>query len=225
MVANQVVQRDRHAQWFSALANLGATVEKMAVTIRHLQRTEVAEASEPFGKGQRGASAMPHKKNPIASENLTGVARLLRSHAGAALENVALWHERDISHSSVERVIAPDACILTDYALARMARLMEGLRVDAGRMRSNLDLSRGLVFSQRVLLMLVGKGVEREKAYGWVQRNALACWEQGGQLLDRLLCDEEIQSVCRAEDLRNCFDFSPLLQGVESIFSKVFGAA
>ncbi len=222
-IANQVVQRDRHAEWFAALANLGASIEKMAVNLRHMQRTEVGEAAEAFGKGQRGSSAMPHKKNPIASENLTGVARLLRSHASAAFENVALWHERDISHSSVERVIAPDACILTDYALARMTRLIEGLVVDEARMRANLDMSRGLVFSQRVLLALVQAGVEREAAYGWVQRNALACWEQGGAFLDRLLADEEIRAVMDEASLRSCFDFGDLFDGVEQLFGRVFG--
>src|SRR3954452_24088349 len=179
VVPTQVVARDRHAAYFQALARLGTAVERLAVTIRHWQRTEVGEATEAFGKGQKCSSAMPHKKNPILPENLTGLARLLRSYANAALEDVALWHERDISHSSVERVIAPDATTLADFMLQRAAGLAEGLVVYPERMRENLDKSRGLVFSEGVMLALVRTGLPRQKAYEIVQRNALAALEGG----------------------------------------------
>ncbi len=224
-ISNQVVQRDRHAELFCSLANLGASLEKMAVNLRHLQRTEVGEAAEPFGSGQRGSSAMPHKKNPIGSENLTGAARLLRAHAGAALENVALWHERDISHSSVERVIAPDATILADYALARMTRMMDGLVVDAERMRRNLEATGGLVFSQTVLLALVRSGLERERAYTLIQRNALAAY-QGERPLEQLLLDDaEVVEQLGADGVRACFDLEPLLARVDGLFARVFAGA
>jgi adenylosuccinate lyase len=220
-VSNQVVQRDRHAELFAALANLGASVEKIAVNLRHLQRTEVGEASEPFGQGQRGSSAMPHKKNPIGLENLTGAARLLRAWAGAAFENVALWHERDISHSSVERVIGPDATCLLDYALHRLTGIVGGLVVHPERMRQNLALTGGLVFSQSVLLRLVQAGVERECAYGLVQRHALAAWEGRGTLRELLLADEEVVSLLGKESLEAAFDERPLLARVDQIFQRV----
>jgi len=222
-VSNQVVQRDRHAELFSALANLGASLEKMAINLRHLQRTEVGEAAEPFGKGQRGSSAMPHKKNPIGCENLTGVARLLRAYAGAALEDVALWHERDISHSSVERVIGPDATALADYALERMTRIVRGLEVHPERMRANLELTRGLVFSQSVLLKIVQAGVERERAYGLVQRHALAAWEGRGTLRELLLADAEVVGLVGREALEAAFDEARLLARVDDILGRVFG--
>jgi adenylosuccinate lyase len=224
-VSNQVVQRDRHAELFSALANLGASLEKIAINIRHLQRTEVGEASEPFGSKQRGSSAMPHKKNPIGSENLTGAARLLRSYASAALEDVALWHERDISHSSVERVIGPDATILADYAMARMTRILSGLQVDPQRMRANLELTGGQVYSQTVLLALVRSGLERERAYALVQRNALASWDSRRPLLDLLLADAEVVASLGVDGVRACFDLEPLLARVDEIFARVFTAS
>jgi len=221
-VSNQVVQRDRHAEFFCALANLGATLEKMAVNVRHLQRTEVAEAGEPFAKGQRGSSAMPHKKNPIGCENLTGVARMLRSYAQAALENVALWHERDISHSSVERVICPDATILVDYALARMTRIMSGLEVDAERMRANMELTGGLIFSQTVLLALVNKGMERQKAYEIVQKAAMESWDTKKELRDILGNREQVVKLLGDEELAACFDPARLLERTREIFERVF---
>jgi len=221
-VSNQVVQRDRHAEFFCALANLGATLEKMAVNIRHLQRTEVGEVFEPFREGQRGSSAMPHKKNPIGCENLTGVARLLRAYAGAALENVALWHERDISHSSVERVIAPDATTLADYALARMTRIVADMRVQPERMRANLEMTRGLVFSQRVLLELVQAGLPRQEAYGIVQQAALQAWEGKGTLRELLAADERVSGRLDAGALDRLFDPRAMLGQVDAVFARVF---
>jgi adenylosuccinate lyase len=189
--SSQVTHRDRHAELVTTIAIVGSSVERFATEIRHLQRSEVGEAREAFGAGQKGSSAMPHKRNPIASENLTGVARLLRGYATAALENVALWHERDISHSSVERVVLPDATILLDYALARMTRLVGGLVVDADRMRDNLDSTQGLVYSQAVLLALVETGLSRDDAYRIVQRAALEAWDSGATLRSRLDADPE----------------------------------
>jgi adenylosuccinate lyase len=222
-VSNQIIQRDRHAELFLSLANLAATLEKISVNIRHFQRTEVGEVAESFAHGQRGSSAMPHKKNPIGCENLTGVARLLRSNAMAALENVALWHERDISHSSVERVIAPDSTILIDYALARMTRIIDNLRVDQGRMRKNLELTQGLVFSQSVLLAIIKAGMEREKAYEVVQQKALMSWDLQKPLLDLLLEDREVVEIIGEEKLKQCFDPDKVLSRVDEIFKRVFG--
>jgi adenylosuccinate lyase len=223
-ISNQVVQRDRHAELFCTLANLGATIEKIAVNLRHLQRTEVGEVAEPFGQGQRGSSAMPHKKNPIGLENLTGIARLLRSYAQAALENVALWHERDISHSSVERVIAPDATILTDYALTRLTRICRGLTVDPVRMKKNLNLTSGLVFSQTVLLKLVQAGLTREHAYELVQKHALAASTGGRPLKEGLLAEPEITQRIGRAGVEAAFDLAPLLARTDEIFARVFGA-
>ena len=189
--SSQVTHRDRHAELVTTIAIVGSSLERFATEIRHLQRSEVGEAREAFGAGQKGSSAMPHKRNPIASENLTGVSRLLRGYASAALENVALWHERDISHSSVERVVLPDATILLDYALARMTRLVDGLVVDADRMRDNLDSSQGLVYSQAVLLALVETGLSRDDAYRVVQRAALEAWDTGTTLRSRLEADPD----------------------------------
>jgi adenylosuccinate lyase len=222
-ISNQVVQRDRHAELFCALANLGATIEKIAVNLRHLQRTEVSEVAEPFGQGQRGSSAMPHKKNPIGLENLTGLSRLLRSYAQAALENVALWHERDISHSSVERVIAPDATILADYALTRLTRIFRGLTVDPVRMQKNLDLTGGLVFSQTVLLKLVRAGLTRERAYELVQKHALVASTGGKPLKEGLLAEPEIVQRIGREGVEGAFDLAPLLARTDEIFARVFG--
>jgi len=227
-VATQVVQRDRHAQFFSALAILAASMEKIAVEIRHLQRTEVLEAEEPFTKGQKGSSAMPHKRNPILSENLTGLARLVRGYAGASLENIALWHERDISHSSVERVIGPDATTLLDFMLVRMTGLMKGLVIYPKNMRRNMERSKGLVFSQRVLLSLTGKGLTREAAYALVQGNAMRVWkgpEAGADFKTLLLGDEEIAGVLTPEEIEGCFDIAPYIKNVTYIFKRVFGRA
>ena len=224
-VATQVVARDRHAELFEALALLGASIERFAVEVRHFQRTEVGEAQEPFGKGQKGSSAMPHKKNPILSENLTGLARLLRSYASAALEDVALWHERDISHSSVERVIGPDATSLADFMLHRAAGLAEGLVVYPERMRENLDRSRGLIFSEGVMLALVRTGLPRQRAYEMVQRNALAALdggEGGGSLRDRLLADTEVRARLPVEEIEACFDLGHHLRHVDAIFHRAF---
>lgn len=191
--STQVVARDRHAHFLSVIALLGSSIERFATEIRHLQRSEVGEAREAFRSGQKGSSAMPHKRNPIASENLTGVSRLLRGYASAGLENVALWHERDISHSSVERIALPDATNLLHYAIRRMTSLIENLVIDTDRMQRNLDATKGLVSSQAVLLALVDSGLTRDDAYMLVQRNAMAAWDEGGTLHDRLIADPEIE--------------------------------
>jgi len=222
-ISNQVIQRDRHAEFFYALANLGATIEKIAVNLRHLQRTEVGEVLEPFASGQKGSSAMPHKRNPIGLENLTGVARLLRAYAQAALENVALWHERDISHSSVERVIGPDATTLADYALHRLHGIVSKMQVDTERMHRNLELTRGLVYSQVVLLKLVEAGLERQQAYEKVQRAALAAWQGPQDLLTLLRADPEITARLPEAELVRCFDPRSMLQRVDQIWERVFG--
>ncbi len=202
VVPTQIVARDRHAAYFMALARLGTAIERIALTVRHWQRTEVGEATEAFGKGQKGSSAMPHKKNPILSENLCGLARLLRSYASAALENVALWHERDISHSSVERVIGPDATGLADFMVRRAAGLVEGLVINADRMRQNLELTGGLFFSEAALLALVRKGMARQPAYELVQKHALA----GAGFRQRLGADPEIAAKLSAAELDQAFD-------------------
>ena len=207
-VSTQVIPRDRHAAFFAALAVVASSVERLAVEIRHLQRTEVREAEEAFGSGQKGSSAMPHKKNPVLSENLTGLARLVRTFVHPALENVALWHERDISHSAVERNIAPDATIGLDFALDRLAGVVDGLVIHGDAMRNNLDRLGGLVFSQRVLLALTGKGISRETAYGLVQRNALAVWESSGDFREKLESDAEVSAVLGAADLDRIFDYA-----------------
>ena len=188
-VTSQVIQRDRHAEYRRALAIIAATLEKIAMEIRHLQRTEVREAEEPFAAGQRGSSAMPHKRNPVGCEQISGLARVVRANAQAALENVALWHERDISHSSVERIILPDSTILIDYMLARMTDIVAGLRVFPERMRRNLDATQGLVFSGQLLLDLVEAGAPRDEAYQWVQENAMAAWESEGSFRERVAAD------------------------------------
>jgi adenylosuccinate lyase len=219
-VASQVVARDRHAEVLGALALLGTAIEQIAVGVRHWQRTEVGEAEEGFGKGQKGSSAMPHKKNPILSENLTGLARLLRAYAGAALENVALWHERDISHSSVERVSLPDATILADFMLARATGLVRGLVVHADRMRANLDRTGGLFFSEAVLLALVRKGLPRQRAYEMVQRCALAA--HGGQGSFRALCgaDPDVAGHLGADELDAAFSLEHHLRHIDTILRR-----
>ena len=222
-ISTQVIQRDRYAEFFTTLAVIGCTVEKIAVEIRHLQRTEVREAEEYFAPGQKGSSAMPHKRNPIASENLSGLARVLRANALAAMENVALWHERDISHSSVERIIGPDSTILLDYMLTRLTRVLDKLVAYPDRMRRNLEITGGLLFSQRVLLALVGKGLTREDAYRLVQRNAMKVWQDGGHLKDRLGADPEVTAHLSAAELDALFDLGYHLKHVDTIFRRVFG--
>ncbi len=221
--STQIIQRDRHAEFFSSLAIIASSIEKFAVEIRHLQRTEVLEAEEFFSKGQKGSSAMPHKRNPVLSENLSGLARLIRGYAVSALENVPLWHERDISHSSVERVIGPDATILMDFMLNRAIGLIDNLVVYPENMMKNLNLMRGLIFSQRVLLALAEKGASREKAYALVQRNAMKVWEEGKDFQDELLNDPEVREYLSAEEIREKFDLGYHLKHVDTIFSRVFG--
>lgn len=221
-VSTQIIQRDRHAQYFTTLAILAGTLEKVSVEIRHLQRTEVLEAEEPFGKGQKGSSAMPHKKNPIGSENISGLARLVRSNSLAAMENMALWHERDISHSSVERVIGPDSTILVDFMLHRLTGILRNLVVHPDRMKENLERTKGLIFSQQVLIRLAEKGIERQKAYVMVQRNAMKVWESGQAFKDLLAQDEEIKKYLGREELDELFDLKYHLKHVDDIFQRVF---
>ena len=221
--ATQVVNRDRHAELFTALALAGGTLEQQATEVRHLQRTEVREAEEPFTAGQKGSSAMPHKRNPILSENLTGLARLLRAYAVAALEDIALWHERDISHSSVERVIGPDATIALDFALQRFAGMIENLRVYPERMKENLDLTGGLYEAQRVLLALVGKGVARQQGYVFAQRNAMKVWEEKVDFRTALKRDVDVRKVLSEADIDACFALEYHLKHVDTIFRRVFG--
>ncbi|HZZ86614.1 MAG TPA: adenylosuccinate lyase [Anaeromyxobacteraceae bacterium] len=221
--ATQVVNRDRHAELFCALALCGGTLEQQATEVRHLQRTEVREAEEPFTAGQKGSSAMPHKRNPILSENLTGLARLLRSYALAALEDVALWHERDISHSSVERVIGPDATLALDFALHRFAGMIENLRVYPERMKENLDLTGGLYEAQRVLLALVGKGVARQQGYVYVQRNAMKVWEEKIDFRTALKRDPDVHRLLTDAEVDACFALGYHLKHVDTIFDRVFG--
>lgn len=221
-VATQVIPRDRHAELFCALALVGATLERIAVELRHLQRTEVREVEEEFAKGQKGSSAMPHKKNPISAENLTGLSRLLRGYAVSAMENVALWHERDISHSSVERVIGPDAFILADYAVDRMNRLIKGLRVIKGNVAANLGRTQGIYFSGHVLLRLVEKGLTRERAYKLVQKRAHAAWEKNAWFGDELWKEPGIRSRFSRKELERILDVRNYLRHVDAIYSRVF---
>jgi adenylosuccinate lyase len=220
VVPTQIVARDRHAGYFAALARLGTAIERMALTVRHWQRTEVGEASEAFGKGQKGSSAMPHKKNPILSENLCGLARLLRHYAGAAFEDVALWHERDISHSSVERVIGPDGTGIADFMVRRAAGLITGLVVDRERMRRNLELTGGLTFSEAVLLALVAKGKARQPAYELVQKHALAAMGSATGFRERLAADPEIGALLGADELARCFDLEHHLRFSGTIIDR-----
>ena len=239
-VSNQVIQRDRYARLMSDLALLASSCEKIAVEVRHLQRTEVYEAEEYFESGQKGSSAMPHKRNPVLSENITGLCRIIRSYAMPAMENVALWHERDISHSSVERFILPDSFITTDFMLMRLKGLLEKLVVYPKNMMKNLNLTGGLVFSQRILLELPKKGVSREDAYKIVQRNAMKVWQdlQNGVMqegkaavndkgeslyLQYLLADNELVGLIGEAAIRECFEFSYYTKNVDSIFKRVFG--
>ena len=224
-VSTQVIPRDRHAAFTAALALLAASIERLATEIRHLQRTEVGEAEEPFAVGQKGSSAMPHKRNPVLSENLTGLARMIRAAIVPALENVALWHERDISHSSVERVMLPDACILADFALFRLARLVDGLVVYPERMRRNLDATQGLHGSQRVLLALTEAGLPRQRAYELVQAHAMRAWRESRPLEGLLREDPEVTDRLGKQRLAELFDLGHHLAHVDTIFARVFDAA
>jgi adenylosuccinate lyase len=221
-VASQVIQRDRHAELLFALAVTAASLEKFALEIRGLQKTEIGEVEEPFASGQKGSSAMPHKRNPIGCEQIVGLARLLRGNAHAALENVALWHERDISHSSVERVILPDSFIALDHMLRRFTRIVRGMVVHADRMKENLERSRGVVFSGSVLLELAKKGVSREQAYEWVQRNAMRSFDQGADFKALLLADPDVSRALPALDIERTFDLEDQLKHVDDIFDRVF---
>ncbi len=223
--STQIIQRDRHAQFFTTLALCGATLEKIAVEVRHLQRTEVNEAEEFFHAGQKGSSAMPHKRNPVLSENVTGLARLLRGYAIAAIENVALWHERDISHSSVERVIGPDACLALDFAYRRMTGLIDKLVVYPDRMRENMDRQLGLIYSQAVLLALVDKGCLRQTAYVLVQRNAMVCFTERKPFKSLLEADTDVRQYLSQQELDDLFNPARYTRHVDTIFARVFGAA
>ncbi len=221
-ISTQIIQRDRHAQYFTALAILAGSIEKIAVEIRHLQRTEVGETEEAFTAGQKGSSAMPHKKNPIGSENLSGLARLVRSNSIAAMENIALWHERDISHSSVERVIAPDSTILIDYMLNRLAGMMKNLVVNKEAMVRNLEKLQGLIFSQQILLALVKKGCSRQHAYSITQKNSLKAWSTGESFKQLILSDPDIQKYLSNNEVDETFSLNQHLKYVEEIFARVF---
>ncbi|MEM8573427.1 MAG: adenylosuccinate lyase [Pseudomonadota bacterium] len=223
-ISTQVIPRDRHAAFFATLAVIASSVERIATEIRHLQRTEVLEAEEFFSAGQKGSSAMPHKRNPVLSENLTGLARIVRGYAGPAMENVALWHERDISHSSVERMIGPDATVTLDFALARLTGVIEGLVVYPERMQANMDRLGGLIHSQRVLLALTNAGVSREDAYRLVQRNAMKVWQENKDFLTELLADADVTAALSEEAIRDQFDLGYHTKHVDDIFGRVFGS-
>ena len=222
-VSTQVIPRDRHAMYFATLGVIASSIERLSVEIRHMQRTEVREAEEFFSAGQKGSSAMPHKRNPVLTENLTGIARIVRAAVVPALENVALWHERDISHSSVERVFAPDATIALDFALHRLAGVVENLLVYPANMQANLDQLGGLVHSQQVLLALTQKGVSRENAYVYVQRNAMKIWAEGGSYLDNLKADADVSAHLSDQELDSLFDLNQHFKHVDTIFKRVFG--
>jgi adenylosuccinate lyase len=224
-VSTQVIPRDRHAMYFATLGVIASSVERLAIEIRHLQRTEVLEAEEYFAPGQKGSSAMPHKRNPVLTENLTGLARMVRAFAMPAMENVALWHERDISHSSVERMIGPDATITLDFALSRLTGVVEKLLVYPDNMLKNMNKFRGLIHSQRVLLALTQAGVSREDAYRLVQRNAMKVWEHGADFLEELLADKEVTATLSEAEIREKFDLGYHTKHVDTIFRRVFGEA
>jgi adenylosuccinate lyase len=224
-VSTQVIPRDRHAMFFATLGVVASSIERLAIEIRHLQRTEVLEAEEFFSEGQKGSSAMPHKRNPVLTENLTGLARLVRGMAVPAMENVALWHERDISHSSVERMIGPDATVTLDFALVRLTNVIDKLLVYPQNMKKNLDLLGGLVHSQRVLLALTQKGASREDAYKYVQRNAMPVWRGEGDFLDLLKKDPDVKRLLTDSELEEKFDLGYHLKHVDTIFTRVFGRA
>ncbi len=220
-VSTQIIQRDRHAEYLAALALVGSSLDKFATEIRHLQRTEVREAEEPFSEGQKGSSAMPHKRNPVACEQISGLARVLRANVQVGLENIALWHERDISHSSAERVILPDSTILLDYLLARFREILEGMRVYPDRMLANLKASHGVIFSQQVLLALAKAGAARETAYRLVQRNAMQAWEKEAEFQALLLADAEVRQHLGPAEIAACFDLGYHLRHVDAIFRRV----
>ncbi|WP_296478139.1 adenylosuccinate lyase [Roseinatronobacter sp.] len=222
-ISTQVIPRDRHAMFFATLGVIASSIENIAIEIRHMQRTEVLEAEEFFSKGQKGSSAMPHKRNPVLTENLTGLARLVRMAVVPAMENVALWHERDISHSSVERMIGPDATVTLDFALARLTGVIDKLVVYPDNMIANMNKFRGLIHSQRVLLALTQAGVSRENAYALVQRNAMKVWEQGADFLEELLGDAEVCAAMSEDEVRSKFDLEYHTKHVETIFARVFG--
>jgi adenylosuccinate lyase len=222
-VSTQVIPRDRHAMYFATLGVIASSIERLAAEIRHLQRTEVLEAEEYFAPGQKGSSAMPHKRNPVLTENLTGLARMVRAYAMPAMENVALWHERDISHSSVERMIGPDATITLDFALHRLAGVIDRLLIYPKNMAANLNRFRGLIHSQRILLALTQAGVSREDAYRLVQRNAMKVWEEGKDFLVELLADREVRAALSEREIRDKFDLSYHTRHVDTIFARVFG--
>ncbi|KTS08871.1 MULTISPECIES: adenylosuccinate lyase [Methylobacterium] len=222
-VSTQVIPRDRHAMFFATLGVVASSLERLAIEIRHLQRTEVLEAEEFFSEGQKGSSAMPHKRNPVLTENITGLARMVRGYVTPALENVALWHERDISHSSVERMIGPDATVTLDFALARMTGVMEKLLVYPANMQKNLDRLGGLIHSQRVLLALTQAGVSREDSYRLVQRNAMPVWRGEGDFLALLKADPEVAAALAPEQIEACFDLGYHFKHVDTIFGRVFG--
>jgi adenylosuccinate lyase len=220
-ISNQVVQRDRHAELMATLAIIAASLEKIAVEIRGLQRTEILELEEPFSEGQKGSSAMPHKRNPVSCEQLCGLARVVRANATAAFEDVALWGERDISHSSVERVILPDSTTLVDYMLHHSARILAGLQVYPERMRENAERSHGLMFSQRVLLKLADRGLPRQRAYELVQRNAMRAWREARSFQELLAADDEVMAVLGPGELKECFDASWYLRNVDRIYARL----
>ncbi len=220
-VSTQIIQRDRHAEFLGVLALIAASLEKFATEIRNLQRTEIMETEEPFTKGQKGSSAMPHKRNPVASENISGLARLIRANASAALENIALWHERDISHSSVERIVIPDSTIALDYMLHRFTKIVSNLVVYPERMLENLHMTKGLIFSQAVLLALAKKGITREKAYQLVQENAMEVWESGEDFRAKVLDDEGIGVYLNKAEIESCFDLDENLKNVDFIFERI----
>jgi adenylosuccinate lyase len=222
LISSQVIQRDRHAELLAALAITAASLEKCALEIRGLQKTEIGEVEEPFGKGQKGSSAMPHKRNPVGCEQIVGLARLVRANAMAALENVALWHERDISHSSVERVILPDSFIALDHMLRRFTRIVTGLVVHPDRMRENLERSRGVIFSGQLLLELARRGVSREQAYEWVQRNAMRAADEHKDFKTLVLADRDVTSVLPQDEIERAFDLAVQLRNVDRIFDRVF---
>ncbi len=224
-VSTQVIPRDRHAMYFATLAVIASSMERLAIEFRHLQRTEVLEAEEFFSEGQKGSSAMPHKRNPVLTENITGLARMVRAYCVPAMENVALWHERDISHSSVERMIGPDATVTLDFALNRLAGVIEKLVVYPENMQKNLDRLGGLVHSQRILLALTQKGVSREDSYAWVQRNAMPVWRGQGDFLTLLKADKDVRGALSDKELEVLFDLGYHTRHVDTIFKRVFGAA
>ncbi|MCX5910172.1 MAG: adenylosuccinate lyase, partial [Deltaproteobacteria bacterium] len=222
-ISSQIIQRDRHAEFFTTLALIASSLEKIALQIRHLQRTEVSEAEEPFTAGQKGSSAMPHKRNPIGSENIMGLSRVIRAHALAAMDNVALWHERDISHSSVERIIAPDSTILLDYMFHRITQLIDGLVIYPENMKTNLEKSRGLIFSEGVLLKMVQKGLTREAGYGLVQRAAFQALQEKKNFQEVLRQDPEVLRHLQPQEIDECFALDVVLRHVPEIFQRVFG--